>query len=357
MPRPPVVDIAARAIGAGHPVYIIAEAGVNHDGSLSKAKELVHAAKDAGADAVKFQVFSADRLVTSNAPTCQYQKDHAPGARTQLDLLKSLELKHDDLVELKNLARDLSIDFLATPFGLTELALLTELGVPAIKIASPDIINVPLLIAAAETNLPIIASTGAATMDEIELGVRTIRRNRHQERLILMHCVSSYPTDPADARLASIQVLSGHFTVPVGFSDHTADAEFSALAVAAGACLLEKHLTLSRSQEGPDHFFSLEPAQFVQYVSCARNASASLGDGRLAPSTTELDVRNLARRSIVAVRDIQTGTRLKAEDLDVRRPAGGIAPSEWACVIGRVTASDIPAETQLDWSMLAPDNG
>ncbi|MBI5763451.1 MAG: N-acetylneuraminate synthase family protein [Planctomycetes bacterium] len=354
--RTPSVEIAGRTVGTGCPVYVIAEIGVNHDGSIDRAKQLIRAAKDAGADAVKFQIFSAKTLVTPDAPVCTYQKEHDPGVSTQQQLLANLELPLNAVNELYAFAHDLGIDFLATPFGLRELGQLVELRIPAMKIASPDIINIPLLVAAAHSNIPIIASTGAATLEEIELGVRTIRRNRHQERLILLHCISSYPTQPADARLACIRQIADHFGVPVGFSDHTPDEDFSALAVAAGACVLEKHMTHSRSATGPDHFFSLEPAQFAQYVASARTASAALGHPRVAPSAAELEIRDLARRSIVTQRPVSAGSRIAETDLEVRRPAGGISPAEWPSVVGRIATADIPADTRVEWSMLAPDN-
>lgn len=354
--RTPFVEVAGRPVGSGCPVYIIAEIGVNHDGSVDRAKQLIRAARDSGADAVKFQIFSAKSLVSPGAPACNYQKEHGTGVSTQQKMLADLELSPHAVNELHAFAREQNIDFLATPFGLCELQQLVQLRLPAIKIASPDIINIPLLVAAAQSNFPIIASTGAATLEEIELGVRTIRRHRHQERLILLHCVSSYPTCPADARLACIRRLEAHFGTPVGFSDHTADPTFSALAVAAGACVLEKHLTYSRSATGPDHFFSLEPAQFAQYVASARSASSALGEARVAPSDTEIEVRNLARRSIVTLRPISAGSRITEADLDVRRPAGGISPAEWPSVVGRIAAADIPIDTRVEWSMLSPDN-
>lgn len=354
--RNPSVEIAGRPVGIGCPVYVIAEIGVNHDGSIDRAKQLMRAAKDAGADAVKFQVFSAKTLVSPDAPACKYQKEHDAGASTQQQMLANLELPLHAITQLHAYAHDLDIDFLATPFGIAELEQLVILKLPAIKIASPDIINIPLLVAAAQSNIPIIASTGAATLEEIELGVRTIRRHRHQERLVLLHCVSSYPTLPTDARLACIRQIAAHFGVPVGFSDHTADADFSALAVAAGACVLEKHLTHSRSAPGPDHFFSLEPAQFAKYVASARNASSALGSAHVAPSEAEAEVRNLARRSIVTQRPIAAGSQIAEADLEVRRPAGGISPAEWSSVVGRIAAADIPADTRVEWSMLSPDN-
>lgn len=355
----PAVEIGAKRVGRGHPIYIIAEAGVNHDGELRRAKDLMRAARDAGADAVKFQIFSAERLVSADAPPCQYQRaaqTNSAYPASQRDILRRLELCPADWAELRTHADSLGIDFLATPFGLPDLLTLTSLRPPAIKIASPDIVNIPLLVAAATTHLPLIVSTGAATLAEVESAVRLIRRHRHQDRLVLMHCVSSYPTAPADARLACIQTLSTRFNVPVGFSDHTSEPTFSALAVAAGAVILEKHLTLSHKSEGPDHFFSLEPHQFAQYVRAAQDARTTLGSGAIQPSTDEDEVRRLARGSVVAVRGIRAGHTLEPDDLAIQRPGGGIDPEKWPELIGCIAKTDIPADTRLEWSMVAPSS-
>lgn len=348
------VQIGRSSIGQNQPVYVIAEAGVNHNGDLPTAMRLVEAAAEAGADAVKFQFFSADRLVSESAPTCTYQSTHTTGALDQRTLLRKLELPADRFVALKARAHELGLDFLATPFGISEVHALVELGVPAIKIASPDIVNLPLLIAAAETGLPLIVSTGASLLDEVESAVRLLQSRGAGERLVLLHCVSSYPTQPANARLRCIRTLASRFDLPVGFSDHTDDADFSGLAVAAGATLLEKHLTLDRGADGPDHFFSLTPDDFARYASGARKASASLGSGRIECSPEEFEVRKLSRGSIVATTAIPAGRAIHAEQLAVRRPSGGIEPQCWFDVVGMEAATDIPAGAMLNWELLRP---
>lgn len=345
------VAIGQRVIGPGHPVYIIAEAGVNHNGNPAEAVRLIDAAKDAGADAVKFQIFCADDLVAADAPTCSYQQD-AAGDVSQRELLRRLELSTEQFAELRAYADRIGIDFLATPFGITELHALVELSVPAIKIASPDIVNVPLLSAAASTGLPLIVSTGASDLVEVDAAVDQIRGERAGNRLILLHCVSTYPTLPIEARLACIGTLSRRYGLPVGFSDHTADAAISSLAVAGGALVLEKHLTLDRSAIGPDHFFSLTPPEFARYIAAARQAQACLGDGQIACSEPEREVRRLARGSIVSTMAIRPGTRLTADMLTVRRPGGGIEPREWASVLRCLAKTDIPSDTPLAWHML-----
>lgn len=323
---------------AGH-VTIIAEAGVNHDGDLNKACDLIDAARAACADFVKFQCFSADALAAPDAPTCTYQARQ--NASSQHDMLKRLELGRDDFAALKAHADRAGIGFLATPFGLCELTTLVELGVPAIKIASPDIVNTPLLDSAAQTRLPLIVSTGAADLAEVDAAVSRIRRQDARYPIALLHCVSSYPTPLSDARLGCIRTLRDRFQVPVGFSDHTVEAETGALAVAAGAVILEKHLTLDRSGGGPDHFFSLTPSDFATYVEGARAALASLGNGVIGPAPIEREVRQLARGSIVAARALSAGSVLSPDMLIVQRPGTGLSPTAWDDVLGRTLERDL----------------
>jgi N-acetylneuraminate synthase/N,N'-diacetyllegionaminate synthase len=347
------VIIGHKAIGKANPVYVIAEAGVNHNGDPATARRLIDAAHAAGADAVKFQVFSADRLVAPAAPSCSYQQQHDAHAVTQHEMLKRLELHPAAFVELAVHAADLAIDFLATPFGVQEVAQLVELKVPAIKIASPDIVNVPLLEAAVATGLPLILSTGAATSAEIDQAVALIHSHGAQGRLILLHCVSAYPTNPHQACLRRIRTLAERYALPVGFSDHTPDAEFSTLAAAAGAVILEKHLTLDQNSPGPDHFFSLTPEQFARYVASARDVEAVLGSGEIGVSPSEVEVRKLARGSIISASAISAGQAITANCLKIRRPGEGISPARWHDLIGRRAKTDIPANTPLEWQMIA----
>lgn len=352
MEKRPAVRIGRRRIGEEHGVFIIAEAGVNHNGDVGAARRLIDAAREAGADAVKFQAFSADRLVSADAPLCSYQAAHAKGVAGQQDLLRKLELRRTDFEGLKAHADTLGIVFLATPFGLDELRMLCDLGLTALKIASPDLVNVPLLTAAADSGRPIILSTGAADLAEVDAAVERTFQNGAVGRLILLHCVSSYPTKPADARLRCIRTLAERFHVPVGFSDHTAGVESGAMAVMVGATVLEKHLTLDRRATGPDHFFSLEPRAFAEYVAGARAAWHSLGDGVIQCAASERQVRELARGSVVATARIPAGKRLTADVLAIRRPGGGIAPDQWTAILGRVAKADIPADTCLSWAMI-----
>ena len=338
-------SIERLSIGRHGPLCIIAEAGVNHDGDLKAALALIDAAHSAGADIVKFQCFSANALVSADAPTCAYQAQSA--SVSQRDMLRRLELSRADFTQLKVHADQIGIAFLATPFGLRELASLIELGVPAFKIASPDIVNLPLLDAAARSRLPLIVSTGAAELNEIDATVARIRRNDANYPLALLHCISAYPTALKDAHLSCIRTLSDRYQTPVGFSDHTMEVETGSLAVAAGAVILEKHLTLDRRRTGPDHFFSLEPADFARYVERARSAHAALGDGVITVTPQQREVRQLARGSIVATRLIPAGAKLAADMLAVQRPGTGLSPLEWDQIVGRLTQREIQPGEQL----------
>ena len=339
--------------GPGQRVYVIAEAGVNHNGDVDTAKRMVDVARQAGADAVKFQAFRAERLVTRSAAMADYQKRDAPGTSNQYEMLRELELWPDAFAEIRAHCRECGIAFLATPFAPEDVAMLTALEPVAIKIASSDLTNTPLLEAAAETHLPLIVSTGAAKGDEIDAGIAWLRQRDAADRLILLHCVSSYPTDPCDANLRRIAVLADRFGVPTGFSDHTTGIETGALAVAAGAVMIEKHFTLNRSQAGPDHSFSLEPDELAAYIRNIRLAEQMLGSGGLDCADCENDVRRLSRASVVAAVDIAAGQVLRPHMLVVKRPAGGIEPAHLHELIGLTTAQDIPADTPLTWEMVS----
>ncbi len=348
----PNVRIGKRDIGPGQDVYIIAEAGVNHNGKIDYAFQLVDIAKRAGADAVKFQVFTADNLVTSNAPTASYQAER--GHSNQKQMLKKLELSRDEFRDVFNYCCDVGIDFLATPFSIPDLEFLLELDVSAIKIASPDIVNMPLLESVISSGLPAIISSGASVSDEISHLIDMFTNKAALSRLILLHCISSYPTKLKDANLAVINSLARQYPVPVGFSDHTAEWITGALAVAAGAVVLEKHFTISRDLPGPDHSFSLEESQLRRYIIAAREARLAMGDSHRKLLDCEKEVRNIARGSVVSTVDIPAGTIIMPSMVTVKRPAGGIEPMRIKQVIGMIALSDIPADSQIDWHMLRP---
>ncbi|MCG3178636.1 MAG: N,N'-diacetyllegionaminic acid synthase [Phycisphaerae bacterium] len=346
MDWPQCIEIGDREVGVGRPVFVIAEAGVNHNGQVRAALDLVRAAAAAGADAVKFQAFSADRLVTASAPAAGYQ--HAADQRS---MLAQLELSPLELAQCKAECEEMGVTFLATPFSPRDVANLHGMGVTAIKIASPDVANPPLLRVAAETGLPILLSTGASTMDEVRAAVDTLGEAGCRG-LVLLHCVSSYPTPQTACNLRAIRTLAGAFGCPIGYSDHTAESDTSALAVAAGACVLEKHFTLNRKLNGPDHFFSLDPAGLVDYVDAARRAEQVMGHGRREPDAVEMDVRSVARSSVVSVRPIGAGQKIARDMLTVKRPGGGVEPARLDDLIGRVARADIPPDTTIRWDMI-----
>jgi N,N'-diacetyllegionaminate synthase len=352
--------VGARTIAAGQPAYIIAEAGVNHDGDPETALRLIDIAADADADAVKFQLFSADALATIVAPLADYQRGAFDGEPTgtrppadQREMLRRLELRPRDWARLRAHCAARGIDFLVTPFGPDDVARLRELDVPAVKIASTDLDNPPLIRAAAALGKPLIVSTGAATEQEIDAAVARFESLGLRERLVLLHCVSCYPTPANAANLRAIGELHRRFGVPCGFSDHTALVESGAWAAAAGACVLEKHFTYDRAAAGPDHAMSLDAAGLREYVARVRACEAALGTGRLGMTPLEEPVRRVARRSVVAACDLPAGAQLTAERLAVKRPAGGIAPDQFDRLLGRRLKQAAPRDAQITWDMLA----
>lgn len=343
------VRIGGRRIAPGEPAYVIAEAGVNHNGSVESALEMVDAAAAAGADAFKVQVFRAADLAAPDAQTAAYESE---SSGSQREMLARLELDDDALARIRARCEQRRVEFLATPFGVDDVRRLTQQRVRAVKIASTDIDNALLLRAAARTGLPLIVSTGAATRAEIDAAARRLREWGAGERLILLHCVSSYPTPLEAANLRAIAALQTAFGVPCGFSDHTVETHTGALAVAAGACVLEKHFTLDRRSAGPDHALSLEPGGLREYVAAVRAAETALGSGRLGLSEIEREVRRVARRSVVAARDLAAGDVLKEDMLALKRPAGGLPPGELDALLGRRLRVAVPRDARLAMDML-----
>jgi len=357
---PQTVQIGSAKIGPEYPTYVVAEAGVNHNGDLSLAMDLVRAAAAAGADAVKFQAFSARRLVTADADAASYQQAHR-----QRDMLEKLELHPEDFAAIASQCAAEQIELLITPFSVEDVALVVGLGVRAIKVASPDVVHLPLLTAIGQTQLPVLMSTGAAEMDEIATAVDTLAAAGTKE-LVLLHCVSSYPAPLREAHLRCIASLADAFGVPAGYSDHTTEIFVGEMAVTVGACLLEKHFTLDPTMDGPDHAFSLRPVELTAYIARARAAKrgqfdpdavdpdhlAALGNGVKTSRSIESDVRQIARTSVTAAVDISAGTTLTAQMLTVKRPSGGIPPGQLDSLPGRVAAVDIAADTTITADML-----
>jgi N-acetylneuraminate synthase len=342
----PRIAIGDRRLGEGQPCFVIAEAGVNHNGDVALAQRLVDAAAEAGADAVKFQTFVADRLAAPAAAMAAYQRAATGAEGSQVEMLRRLELSADAHRELAAHCRDRGILFLSTPFDEDSADLLESLGVPAFKLPSGELTNLPLLAHVARKGRTMLVSTGMATLEEVRAAVRAIRA-AGDPPLALLHCVSSYPADPADANLRAMRTLAEAFGVPIGYSDHTPGIEVALAAVALGACVLEKHLTLDRALPGPDHRASLEPAAWRELVVGIRRVEAARGDGRKVPPPRVAPVAAAARRSLVAADDIPAGTRLTEDLVTLRRPGTGLPHTMRAALLGRTAVRDIPEGTVL----------
>jgi N-acetylneuraminate synthase len=346
------LEIAGRRIGPGYPCFVIAEAGVNHNGRLDLARRLVNKAKQAGADAVKFQTFKAEQLVTLSAPKAEYQRHNTGSVESQFKMLRRLELSPKAHRAVLDLCGRSGILFLSSPFDEQSADFLDSLGVAAFKIASGEITNLPFLVHVACMGKPMIISTGMATLGEVETAVNAVWKAGNHE-VILLHCVSNYPADPADINLRAMQTLETAFGIPVGFSDHTPGVEVSLAAVALGARVVEKHFTLDRALPGPDHQFSLEPDELASLVHGIRLVEAALGHGRKEPAASEANTAAAVRKSLVAACDIPAGIPLTKDKVAVRRPGTGLPPAMNSFVIGRTARVFIPAGTILTLEMLA----
>lgn len=342
---------AGRTLGAGYPCFVIAEAGVNHNGDSGLARALVDAAAGAGADAVKFQTFTAERLVTRDAPKAEYQRRRTVAGESQYDMLKRLELSADTWRELQKHCAEVDIRFMSSPFDDISADLLESMGLTVFKIPSGEIANLPFLEHVARKGKPMIVSTGMATLDEVEAAVNTIKAAGNQN-LVLLHCVSDYPADPADVNLRAMKTMEKAFNVAVGYSDHTAGIEVALAAAALGACVIEKHFTLDRSLSGPDHAASLEPDQLKSMIRGIRIVESALGDGRKEPVARELSTAAAARKSLVAAHDARAGTILSDELIVVKRPGTGLPPAMRSRVVGRTLRVDLKAGTLIALEML-----
>lgn len=327
-------------------VTVIAEAGVNHNGDLGLAEALIDAAADAGAPVVKFQTFSADRLVTRDAPKALYQIETTGGRESQWAMLKRLELSRADHLALQRHCHKRGIEFLSTPFDETAADMLAELGVARFKIASGEATNLPFLAHLARIGRPLILSTGMTDMAEVAAAVQTIREAGNPP-LTILHCVSSYPAAPQDYNLRVLATLAATFNLPVGLSDHSLGLSVTLAAVALGATVIEKHLTLDRAMTGPDHRASLEPSELAALVRDVAIVEQALGDGVKRPTAAELPLRAIARKSVVAARDIAAGQIIAAADLAIRRPGTGLAPAQLPTVVGRTARGAIAADTPI----------
>lgn len=317
-------------------LFVIAEAGVNHNGDPELATRLIDAAAASGCDAVKFQTFTADALVSRSARKADYQKLSTAGDESQHEMLTRLELSHDIQRKLKDHARKAGIVFFSTAFDLESVEFLKKIDIPLWKIPSGEITNYPYLVRIAAMNKPILLSTGMATIGEIDDALHVLlEHGANRDSLCILHCNTEYPTPPRDVNLRAMARLGNAFGIAYGYSDHTKGIEVCVAATALGARVLEKHFTLDRSLPGPDHAASLEPAELKAMVSAVRNIEQAMGDGVKRPSPSEEKNRPIARKSLVAARAICAGEEFSPENVAIKRPGTGISPMRWNEVMGR----------------------
>lgn len=328
-------------------VLIIAEAGVNHNGSLKLAKQLIDTAAEAGADIVKFQTFKAEKLVSKFAEKAEYQKATTDASASQFSMLKRLELNLDMHKELLNYCESKGIQFLSTPFDIDSAKFLVELGLDLIKVPSGEITNLPYLREVGRLKKRIILSTGMSDLGEIEDALSILRENGTTD-ITVLHCNTEYPTPLEDVNLLAMNTIKDALKVEVGYSDHTLGIEVPIAAAALGAKVIEKHFTLDKNMAGPDHRASLEPHELKKMVECIRNIEMILGDGIKKPSKSEQKNINIARKSIVASCDIIKGQTFSKYNLTVKRPGDGISPLRWDEVIGRIAKKDFKADELIE---------
>lgn len=320
-------------------VFIIAEVGVNHNGSLEIAKKLINASKDCGVDAVKFQTFKADKLVSKKAQKAGYQKKNTNSNESQYEMIKKLELTDEDHNELVSFCNEKEILFLSSPFDLTSIDLLDHLGINIFKIPSGEITNLPYLQKIGRLNKNVILSTGMSDLGEIEDALDILVENgTEREKITILQCNTEYPTPYEDVNLKAMLTIKNAFNVKVGYSDHTKGIEVPIAAVALGAEVIEKHFTLDRNMEGPDHKASLEPDELKLMVESIRNIEKVLGNGIKKPSKSELKNKPIARKSLVAIRRIEKGELFTENNIGIKRPGTGISPMRWDEIIGQSSA-------------------
>lgn len=328
-------------------VFIIAEAGVNHNGSILLAKKLVDSAKEAGANCVKFQTFISSNIVSKTGKKAEYQKVYTEAEESQQDMLKKLELSFDEFVELNNYCKSKDIEFMSTAFDFDSIDFLSTLDMSSWKIPSGEITNLPYLIRIAKLNRPVILSTGMSKIEEIRSAIHILKSNGCGE-ITILHCTTEYPTPFNDVNLKAMITMKNEFGVKIGYSDHTKGIEIPIAAVALGATVIEKHFTLDRNMEGPDHKASLEPPELKAMVDSIRNIEVALGDGIKKPVESEKKNIVIARKSIIAKKAIKLGEIFTEENLTVKRPGNGISPMHWFEVIGKVASRDFEEDELIE---------
>ena len=328
--------------------YIIAEIGVNHNGSVKIAKNMIKSASECGVDAVKFQTFNTNELVTENAKTANYQKINA-NEDSQFEMLNKLELSFDEFKEIRDYALENNVMFISSPFDTESVDMLEKLHVPLYKLGSGELTNFELIDYVQKTGKPMIISTGMATLEEIK---ETYDYINDKENLTILHCITGYPTSFEEANLNFIKTLQSEFDVPIGFSDHSPGIELPIAAVALGACVVEKHFTLDKNMEGPDHKASLNPEEFKAMVDAIRHVEVAMGDGVRHFSDDELEIKKIARKSIVLNQNVKKNSFIEKEMLSIKRPGDGIAPKFINDVVGKKLNKDLDANSVLKWDYL-----
>jgi len=330
----------------GH-TLIIAEAGVNHNGDFETAKRLVLAAKEAGADIVKFQTANVDSLVSEYAEMADYQKKNTGKVESQREMLQKILLSYNEFLKLSDFCEKIGIKFLSTPFDIESIRFLLDLGVDVWKVPSGEITNYPYLVEIARTGLPIILSTGMSTLDEVGEAIEVLQENECG-KITLLHCTTEYPAPYRHVNLNAMATLRESFGLDIGYSDHTLGIDIPIAAVALGAVIIEKHFTLSREMEGPDHKASLEPDELKMMVQSIRKLEKALGNGLKQPTDVEKKNAMAARKSIIAGKEIQKGEYLTEENLTTKRPGTGISPMKWNEILGTVAIRDFKKDELIE---------
>lgn len=345
---PNIISIGNNIIGDGYPCFIIAEAGVNHNGDMKIAHKLIDAAAKADADAVKFQSFITEDIVTPEAEKARYQVETTGQNGRQFAMLKSLELSRDQQKELKTHCDDTGILYLCTPYEVKSADLLERIGVAAYKIASTDTTNIPFLRYIARKGIPVILSTGMSSLGEVEEAINELKLHGLDGKIVILQCTSEYPAPINETNLRAMKTMEQAFGCPIGFSDHTLGIGASPWAVAAGACVIEKHFTLDRNMEGPDHRASIEPKELAKLIRTIRDVEAALGDGIKRPMPSELPNKTRMQKSLVATRSLAVGETIRGTDITCKRPGSGLPPIWFDRVVGKKTAKQIQKEEMLD---------
>lgn len=328
-------------------VYIIAEAGDNHNGNFELAKKLVDVAVMAGADCVKFQTFITEEVISKRAKMAEYQKENTGKDESQFEMVKKLELPFDDFERLNNYCNDKNIQFLSTPFDIPSVEFLDKLNLPFFKVPSGEVTNLPYLLAIAKTKKPVIMSTGMCEMSEVEMAVKALKNNG-TPKITLLHCNTEYPTPFEDVNLNAMITLKEKFDVDVGYSDHTVGIEVPIAAVGLCASVIEKHFTLDKNMQGPDHKASLEPKELIAMVKSIRNIEKAMGNGIKRPSASEQKNIDIARKSIVARCKIKKGEKYTQDNITTKRPGYGISPMSWFEVMGLTAKRDYDEDELIE---------